>query len=423
MARTKIAGFFGTKAIPTNTIASGSDELTLDLYPQPRYDARIKKANGIARDTSLKIRIAAFGGFRSLPPKEGAAGSDKLAFDLYPRIVKRGHSLLAYGRIYPNDNGSLPEEYEGVKIKYFKTVNKAGFDTLIHSAKATFDIIFHNTADTIHLQSGANSIWAFFLRLAGKKVIVSQFAMDWKRDKWPWYGKLYYKISNYLTAYFPNDVIFDNIYTKEYFEHKFSRKYDFIPYGSEVKTPPDNINILNHLGLQPSEYFLFVGRFIPDKGLHLLIKAFQKLDTNKKLVLIGGSPNPCEYEHQIKNVQDDRIIFPGYIYGDDTNILIKNAFAYVQSSLVEGLSPVILTVMGLGTPLICSDIKENTFITKENATTFKSGDANSLYEKLLFALENPESLKQKTESGLIDIRNRFNWDITTDRYLKVFCKN
>jgi len=366
-----------------------------------------------------KLRIAAFGGFRSIPPKAGAAGSDKFAFDLYPRIVKRGHSLLAYSRIYPGDKDELHHEYEGVKIKYFKTVNKAGFDTLVHSAKATFDVIFRNTADVVHLHSGANSIWAVFLRLAGKRVVVSQFAMDWKRDKWPWYGKLFYIVSNYLTAYLPNKVVFDNIYTKEYFENKFSKKFEFVPYGSEVKPPPDNIDILNKLQIEAGEYFLFVGRFIPDKGLHLLIKAYSELNTSKKLVLIGGSPNPSPYEQEIKNAKDDRIVFPGYVYGDDTNILMKNAYAYVQPSLIEGLSPVILTIMGLGTPLICSDIKENTFITGDNATTFISGDTSSLKGKLEYALGNHEIIKKKALAGEMDIKSRFNWDTITDQYIEL----
>lgn len=165
-----------------------------------------------------KLRIAAFGGFRWIPPKSGAAGSDKFAFELYPRIVKRGHKLIAYCRIYPGDNDIQLSEHEGIKLKYFKTVNKAGFDTLIHSAKATFDVIFNNTANVVHLHSGANSIWAILLRIAGKRVILSQFAMDWKRDKWPWYGKLFYMVSNYITAYLPNKIVFDNLFTKEYFE-------------------------------------------------------------------------------------------------------------------------------------------------------------------------------------------------------------
>lgn len=369
-----------------------------------------------------KLRIAAYGGFRGIPPKAGAAGSDKFAFELYPRIVKQGHTLIAYCRIYPGDNDVPLPEYEGVKLKYYKTVIKAGFDTLVHSAKATFHIIFHNTADVVHLHSGANSIWAIILRIAGKRVVVSQFAMDWKRDKWPWYGKLFYKFSNYITAYLPNKVAFDNLYTKEYFEKKFKRIYNFIPYGSEVKTPPDNIDILNKIGLQPKEYFLFVGRFIPDKGLHLLVEAFEKLKTDKKLVLIGGSPNPSEYEMGIKSTLDKRIIFPGYVYGDDTNILIQNAFAYIQPSLIEGLSPVILTVMALGTPLICSDIIENTFITKENAVHFISGDVSSLNQKLKYSLGDTQALLSNAKNGKTDILQRFNWENITDQYIDLFKK-
>jgi len=369
-----------------------------------------------------KLRIAAFGGFRSIPPKAGAAGSDKFALELYPRIVGKGHSLLAYSRIYPNDTDALHYEYEGVRIKYFKTVKKAGFDTLIHSAKATFDVIFRNTADVVHLHSGANSIWAMFLRLAGKRVVVSQFAMDWKRDKWPWYGKLFYLISNYLTAYCPNAVAFDNVFTKEYFEKKFNHKYEFIPYGSEVKTPPDNTDILNKLNITRGEYFLFVGRFIPDKGLHLLVEAFSSLQTNKKLILIGGSPNPGEYETTVRNTKDSRIIFPGYIYGDDTNILMQNAYAYIQPSLIEGLSPVILTVMALGTPLICSDIVENKFICGDNATTFISGNSVSLAEKIAYALNNALLIAAKSAIGKTDIKNRFNWDKITDQYINLLKK-
>jgi len=369
-----------------------------------------------------KLRIAAYGGFRWIPPKSGAAGSDKFAFELYPRIVQRGHSLTAYCRVYPGDADTHLPEYEGIKLKYYKTVKKAGFDTLVHSAKATFNIIFRNTADVIHLHSGANSMWAIPLRMAGKRVIVSQFAMDWKRDKWPWYGKLFYILSNYITAYLPNKVAFDNIYTKEYFEKKFKRAYDFIPYGSEVKPPPNDINILKKLEINSRGYFLFVGRFIPDKGLHLLINAFEKLKTDKKLVIIGGSPNPGEYEMKIKNTSDQRIIFPGYVYGDDTNILIKNAYSYIQPSLIEGLSPVILTVMALGTPLICSDIIENVFITKEHAVHFVSGDSNSLLEKMSFALNNKEIILQNAQVGQKDVSERFNWDNITDQYIDLMKK-
>src|ERR1700693_72239 len=114
------------------------------------------------------LRIAAFGGFRSIPPKAGGAGADKFAFELYPRIARRGHRILAYCRIYPGDTTQKNCDFEGVQLKYFKTVSKAGFDSFFHACMATFDVIIHNRADVIHLQSGANSIWSVFLRLAGK---------------------------------------------------------------------------------------------------------------------------------------------------------------------------------------------------------------------------------------------------------------
>ena len=68
-----------------------------------------------------KLRIAAFGGFRSIPPKAGAAGSDKFAVELYPRIVNGGISLLAYCRIYPGDKDtSCIRNIEGVELNILK---------------------------------------------------------------------------------------------------------------------------------------------------------------------------------------------------------------------------------------------------------------------------------------------------------------
>lgn len=364
------------------------------------------------------MRIAAFG-FRSIPPANGAAGADKFALELFPRLVKRGHIVTAYNRRYPNVFVDVAD-YKGVKIKTFKTTSKRGFDTLLHSLKCTFDIIFNNTADIVHIQNGGNSIWALPLRLFGKKVFISQDGVDWKRDKWPWYGKAYLKLSAYLTAHLPNEVIFDNVIAKKLFEEKFNKAFKFIPFGSEVEAGSGDESILQKLDLQKESYYLFVGRFIPDKGLHYLIPAFKNAHTNKKLVLIGGSPNPSSYEKQITDMANNQMLFPGYVYGDDVNVLMSNAYCYIQPSDVEGLSPVVLTVMGLNVPMIVSDIEENEYAVLNTARKFKKGDIESLTDEINFCENNyPEMLKlaQRARERASRV---FNWETVADEHIEVF---
>ncbi len=364
------------------------------------------------------MRIAAFG-FRSIPPAKGAAGADKFALELFPRLVKRGHQVTAYNRRYA-DNFVDVTEYQGVKIKTFKTFKVKGFDTLWHSFRCTLDIIFNNTADVVHIQNGGNSIWALPLRLFGKKVFISQDGVDWKRDKWPWYGKLFLKVSSYITAYLPNEVIFDNVIAKKLFEDKFNKPYKFIPFGSEVGPVNADSDILNRLHLTKCDYYLFVGRFIPDKGLHYLIPAFKQSKSKRKLVLIGGSPNPSDYESKILAIANEQIVFPGYVYGDDVNVLMLNSYCYIQPSDVEGLSPVVLTVMGLNVPLIVSNIEENEYAVLDTARKFEKGNINSLTSEINFAEDNHQTMIELAVKAQQRALSVFNWEKVADEHVEVF---
>jgi glycosyltransferase involved in cell wall biosynthesis len=365
-----------------------------------------------------KFRIAAFG-FRSLPLRDGCAGADKFAMELFPRLVLQGHQVTAYNRLYPGQ-APLGNKYKGIRLIYFKTIQQKGFDTLWHSFKCTMHIIFRNTGDIIHIQNGGNSLWAFFLRLAGKKVIISQDGIDWNRSKWPWYGKVFLKFSSFLTAYFPHRVIFDNIFARELFEKLFNKKFDFIPFGSDVPEFSEDNTIFKRLNIKQSEYFLFVGRFIPDKGLHYLIPAFERLQTEKKLVLVGGSPNPSSYEKKLLSAQDKRIVFTGYIYGEDSLRLMKHAYCYIQPSDVEGLSPVILNVMSLGTPIICSNIKENLYAVEDTATVFEKGNIESLFSSLKQSLIDYILFQNKAKKAQQRALSLFSWDCVAEEHEKIF---
>ena len=367
----------------------------------------------------MGLRIASFG-FRSLPPSKGSAGADKFAMEFLPRLVERGHQVVGYNRIYPGQEKGA-DNYKGVDIVYFKTISKSGFDSIVHSAKVTWHIIRKNNADIVHVQ-GNNALFAFILKLFRKKVILSIDGTEFERDKWSWIMKKLVLFNAYLAVWSCKYIAIDNVFTKELFEKKFKKKFDFISFGSEIKDV-QSTDILERLGLQKEEYFLFVGRFIPDKGLQYLIPAFEKLATGKKLVLVGGSPNPSEFELEIKATKDPRVLFTGFIYGDDTVSLMKNAYAYIRPSDIEGLSPFILSIMGLGTPLICSNIKENLYLVKNDAMTFEKSNIESLRSVLEISLANRQAHLALAAKAKERILKEYSWETITDQYLELFQKS
>ncbi len=366
------------------------------------------------------LRIAACG-FRSLPPSAGGAGADKFALELLPRLAALGHEVVAYNRVYPDQvkpDGDVT--FHGVRVRSFRTVAKSGFDTLLHSLKVAFDIVWNNTADVVHIQNGGNSLVAPFLRLFGKRTYVSQDGLDWERDKWTWYAKLYLRLMAQFTARVHNQVIFDNVFARQYFEDRFKRKYEFVPFGADVDYNGEGDAVLERLGLAPGKYLLFVGRFIPDKGLQYLIPAFERTAIDKKLVLVGGSPNPSAFEKGLRDANDPRIVFPGFIYGAETHALMRNCFAYIQPSDVEGLSPVILESSFLGAPVICSDIEQNQYILRDTGLYFRKGDAADLLRVLEQAAADPEHLAQQAAAQRERIVAEFSWSSVVDAHVRIF---
>ena len=132
---------------------------------------------------------------------------------------------------------------------------------------------------------------------------------------------------------------------------------------------------------------------------------------------MGGAPNPSDYEKNFLQSEDQRIQKLGYIYGNDVLNLIKHAYLYVQPSDVEGLSPVIQQVMGLGTPLLCSNIQENLFVVGDTAQTFRKGDIKDLREKINFCLANPDIIRKSSIKAKEKMVREFSWEPAIDQLI------
>jgi glycosyltransferase involved in cell wall biosynthesis len=366
----------------------------------------------------MQRRLAAFG-FRSIPQRPGCSGADKFAEELYVRLAARGYQVTGYNRVY-DSSGSSESSHKGVRLLNIRTTKRKGIEALLHSAKVTFHIIWNNTGDVVHIQNGGNSIFIPILRLFGKKVFLTEDGAEWNRGKWPWYARVYLRAMMYLTAYVPNGVIFDNVFVREVFEKRFGRKYHYVPYGSEPQQNELSTDVLKRLDLETGEYFLFVGRFIPEKGLQYLIPAFEKVLTKKKLVVVGGANQGSVFAEKVVSTGDQRILFPGFMYGPDVHTLMRGAYAYIQPSDLEGLSPVILENMGLGTPVICSDIRENIFVVGDTAITFKKSDEKDLIAKIRLALDDRPQLLQNAERARQRAAELFSWEAVATQHASIF---
>lgn len=369
--------------------------------------------------SSRPLRIASFG-FRSFPPREGSAGADKYVLELLPRLAAQGHQVVAYNRAHFDEPRVPTHELLGVQVRTIRTFRRSGLEALWHSFRVTLDIILRNRSDVVHMQNGGNSPFGLLLRVFGKKTFLTEDGMEWDREKWSPAARAYLRATRFLTARVHNQVIFDNVFAKEYFERRYRRTYALIPYGSDVTYDPANTQVLERLGLAPGEYFLFVGRFIPDKGLHYLLPAFESLDTAKKLVMVGGSVPRSEYEDELRSTTDERIIIPGYMYGSDVHALMSNCFAYIQPSDIEGLSPVILESSFLGAPVICSDIVMNRYALQDDGVYFTKGDPESLHAQLARAIEEPQWIRECGRRQRRHVVANYSWDRVVEQHVEIF---
>jgi glycosyltransferase involved in cell wall biosynthesis len=243
--------------------------------------------------------------------------------------------------------------------------------------------------------------------------------IDWNRERWPVYARIYLKITNYLALWVSNRVTVDNIFVQRYYKKKFGVKLSYIPYGANIKKITTH-EILEKFNLRKEKYILFVGRFIKEKGIHYLIKAFVKLDTDFKLVLVGDDLFDKDWVNKLKSTRDTRIIFTGFMYGHYVDELMQNCYLYVQPSDVEGLSPVILRAMSFGKCVLSSDIPENRFLVENNGYLFKCGNIESLASALKMLLDDEEKVKHMGKHSQEFVKNNFSWDKVAKQHIKIF---
>ena len=209
---------------------------------------------------------------------------------------------------------------------------------------------------------------------------------------------------------------------QDYFKKVYDRDTHYIPNGicrPELKKAE---LIKKQYGLEKDGYILFLARIVPEKGLHYLIEAFQQLNTDKKLVISGGSSHSHEYMDKIRKMasEDNRIIMTDFVHGQCLEELYSNAYLFVLPSDVEGMALSLLEAMSYGNCCVVSDIEENMEVVGRNAVPFHKSDVSDLKNRLEELLLNPRQVKAYQETSQEYICNKYNWDYVVNETLKLY---
>ncbi|OLE74035.1 MAG: glycosyl transferase family 1 [Acidobacteria bacterium 13_1_20CM_2_57_8] len=326
-------------------------------------------------------------GTRGIPANYG--GFETFAEELATRLAARGHDVT-------------------IGTKYLDTVTHT-FLSVFHAFPQWFDCIL--------MCNAANAIFALVPRLSATPVALNVDGIERLRKKWGPAGRAYYRISEYLATKIPNAIVTDAAVIREYYLKAYGKSSTLIAYGASCERTETTI-VLDQLGVRPRDYFLYVSRLEPENNAHIVIQAYEKVMTEKSLLIVGDAPYAQTYIRQLKATRDPRIRFTGAIYGLGYRELQSHAYAYIQATEVGGTHPALIEAMGAGNCVLAKDTPENREVVGDCGLFFESAD--SLSSQLQATLRDSAMVERLRAKAQARAKEHYSWDAVTDAYEKLF---
>jgi glycosyltransferase involved in cell wall biosynthesis len=338
-------------------------------------------------------------------------------------LVRRGHKVYAYTR--PWYTPKSLKNYKGVRLISLKSWKTKNMDAITHTWRASWHAVKQDY-DVIHYHGVGPSLLAWIPRLFNShaKVIVTFHCVDRKHQKWGLFARFALYMGEVAAVKFAHDTITVSKTLQMYCNDKYNANAVYIPNGIDLpnKAP---VKELKKFGLEKDGYIMFLSRLVKHKGVHYLIDAYNKIKTDKKLVIAGGSAFTDDYVKRLKNMAKDNpnIIFTGSVKGGSRlwKELYSNAYMMVHPSESEGLPIVILEGMSFGLSVLASDIPENTeAIAGGYGFSFKDKSVSDLKDKMQYLLDCPDLVKKVGQDAQHHVNEFYNWVDIVDSVEKVY---
>ena len=360
----------------------------------------------------MKIAIL---GTRGIPANYG--GFETCAEEISVDLVGRGHEVLAYGR-KDNYDDKL-KDYKGVKLYHIPRIKGKVTETFSNTLISMIHVLFQKV-DIIYVMNAANSPICFIPWLLRKKVVINVDGLEWKRKKWGRFARAYYQWAEKLSTYFSTRIISDSMGIREYYWDRYNTETTFIAYGANIENS-ERPEVLEEYNLKPNDYFFVASRLEPENNVDLTIKAYEKVETNKKLVIAGGANYKSDFIKRIQKTNDKRVIFLGPVYKEwHIKELHCNCFAYVHGNEVGGTNPALLKALGYGNTVLSLNINFNAEVIK-NAGILYERSPDDLAEKMQLLVDDKEHCFSFKEKARNRIREAYTWEKISNEY-EIFFK-
>ena len=350
---------------------------------------------------SRRVKVAFIGGRGVISKYSGIEAYYEAVGKL---LAQAGHEVTIYCRSHFTP--STPE-YFGIRLVCLPTIRTKHLETLVHTLLSTIHACFSDY-DIVHYHALGPALFSFIPRLAGKKTIVSVQGLDWKRKKWGYLAAQTLKLGELAASSFPDATIVVSRVLAKHYATKDGGNVIYIPNGTELRSPHP-VHYLPEWQLVPSKYILFLGRFSPEKNCDLLVRAYQRLRTDVKLVLAGGSSYSNSYTHELHSCASENIRVLEWISGAALEELLSNAMIFVLPSDIEGLSLALLDAMGAGLCVVTSDVPENRELVEGVGFTFPVGNELALSQTMHALIENPELRARSGAAAQQRAREQYLW--------------
>ncbi len=383
----------------------------------------MSKQNTTGTDRKLNIAML---GHKRVPSREG--GVEVVVEELSVRMASMGHKVTCLNRSGHHVAGEeydayVGNIYKGVRLKNVPTINIKGFAAATSSFFGALLAAF-GRYDVVHFHAEGPCATMWIPKLFGKRCIATIHGLDHKRQKWGYFAKRYIMKGEMRAVRLADEIIVLSESAQQYFKETYGRDTVLIPNGVNRPVILQPEMIKEKYGIDKDGYILFLGRLVPEKGLEYLIKAFKNIDTDKKLVIAGGSSDMHDYEAYIRELSadDPRIIFTGFVQGRTLDELFSNCYIYVLPSDIEGMPLTLMEAMSYGQCCLVSDIPECLDFIEDKAMTFRKGDIEDLRDKIRYLIQNPDEVARRREGVSGYICNKYNWDRVVEQTLELYKK-